>query len=423
MAKPPRKSFWRILVETLQGIEQALIDLGTLLGEPGHIAGRWLWGNLTTAAIQYLPIYIHDSQPYIRKAIESMVGLFTALGRPILQELEVPIGDWTLRTIVEKVKEITNGGISTPENAEVAAAAAMADAFTLGLSSHAVTAAFEAVLPEKLNTLNGVGPMLADFADFKDVAHQVLDPLYSNAFGKSLEYRYRAHFKPELPSEESAVRWHSQRLLTDAQLKGLFHYSGTKAEYEAPFVASAYRTVQPRALTSMFEDQPFPRDTVKEMLEFSGVRDLDLHTLLDAYEWNSTKNVRGQYLTAVISAAEKGTISIADLDGHLHSLEFSKKAVDFVHTTVSVKLLENLTELYRKSVTVLYETGQITDNAYVPALEAVGYPRNVAEAYYGVDSARLRGKVLAEEDRAETKLEEQRLREIVAGIRAQYMSD
>ena len=107
------------------------------------------------------------------------------------------------------------GGASTPDNAIKQAADAFAAAFGFGISSAVVTAAFEAVFPEKLNTLNGAGPMLAQMAGFKEVAQQVLEPLYANAFGRSLEYKYRSIFKPELPDESDAVTWHARRLLTD----------------------------------------------------------------------------------------------------------------------------------------------------------------------------------------------------------------
>ena len=77
----------------------------------------------------------------------------------------------------------------------------MTTAFGAGLASHAVTMGFEALLPEKLNTFNAFGPAIAELAGFAEVTGHVLDPLYSNAFGKSAEYYYRGKYKPDYPDE------------------------------------------------------------------------------------------------------------------------------------------------------------------------------------------------------------------------------
>ena len=155
-----------------------------------------------------------------------------------------PFTDLTTSVLNDAFLALTQNGESTPDNAVATATAAMGEAYGFGMASAATTAFFEACLPEKLNVLNGAGPLLAKMAGFDEIAAAVRDPLYHNAFGRALDYHFRSIFKPELPNEGDAVEWHSRGLLTDDQLRTIFNYSGLKTEYETPFITSAYRAVQ-----------------------------------------------------------------------------------------------------------------------------------------------------------------------------------
>jgi hypothetical protein len=290
-----------------------------------------------------------------------------------------------------------------PEDAPIAAGVAIGEAFGFGLGSAGVAALFEAMFPEKLNTLDGIAPMLSKLAGFDEVAAAVREPLYENAFGKGLEYYYKSQFKPEFANERDAVRWHSQRLMSDTDLREVFKYSGLKAKYEDAYVAGAYRAVQPRAIASMIQDTPFPTDQMQNLLEFGGYRDQDIALLLQVMEYNSVKNVRGQYLAALLNAAERGAIDSPTLDSDLDGLNFSATAKNFVHLTVAVKRLVQLEELYRKSVSIGYRTGQVTDAQYVPLLEAAGIGAADAQAHYDIDSEIVRGKALLAAEREALK--------------------
>ena len=131
-------------------------------------------------------------------------------------------------TIIGNLEGITE---STADNAVAQAGQAISDAFALGMSSAAVTAAFEALLPERLNTLNGIGPMLATMAGFEDVSAAIREPLYRAAFGKSAEYKFNAQFTPNLPDAHTAAQWLARGIITVAQYNVLFVASGVKPAY------------------------------------------------------------------------------------------------------------------------------------------------------------------------------------------------
>jgi hypothetical protein len=381
------------------------------------LAGVWeAYQHLLTPAgkeklkgylLQWFTVLFEEAQPILsavegelQPLVSAFVSAFNTYGPGIKSAVETPVSAFAQENFSLAEANLTTMGESTPDNAVDAAAKALAQAFGFGIASAGVTAAFEATFPKKLNTFNGAGPMLAQLAGFEEISSAIRRPLYENAFGKAAAYHYRSVFRPELPDEQDAVLWHARRLLTDDQLRTVFKYSGLKTEYEEPYVKSAFRAVQPRAIASAIADTPFPRAAMQDLLLFGGYRDADIALLLDVFETNSVKNVRQQYLSAIITAAERGTLTDADLESDLTDLNFSDQAKHFVRLTVAVRKLEMLLELYRKQVTIEYETGQLADADYIPTLEAAGIAAPDAQAHYGVDSARVRGKALAEAERA-----------------------
>ena len=380
---------------------------------------NWV-ANLYTAAFENIAPLLKLLGVELQPVEKALVSAFQTYGPPIAADLNAPLTALAEATLKATTAAVSTLPLSTPDNAIAGAAEAFAGAFGNGLSSAGVAALFEAIFPEKLNTLNGLAPMIAKMAGFDEVAAAVLRPLYDAAFGRSLTYHYRSLFKPELPEESDAVEWHSRRLLTDAQLSTIFGFSGLKPEYETPFIASAYRGLNPRTFATMFVDEPVPTDAITAAAQFYGLRDDDITFLLAAINRNSTKTVRSQYLTAAVRSAELGTMTPADLDGVLTSLNFSDDAKSWVQLTVATRKLEQLAELYRKSISEAYRYGQITDDQYVPALEAIGIGAADAQAHYAIDSIALRGRTALAAAKAESRLEASRTRAATQAAVAAY---
>lgn len=382
-----------------------------VVGSPGGSKG---WDNYITS---FLTSVLTGAAKFILSAEGQLAGIgsavvsaFGASGPNLQSSFRGPIADLVRNELNLVRSQLAGAGLSTPDNAEAAAASAMAEAFSFGAASAAATAVFEAAIPEKLNTLNGVGPMLSQMAGFDEVAKAVREPLYDNAFGKSLEYYYRSTFKPEYPDEGQAVTWHARRLLTDDQLRAIFEVSGLKTEYETPYVDSAYRAVQPRALATLFQDTDVPVDAMKNALQFAGIRDQEIALMLPAFVWNAVKNVRNEYITALVRSAELGTVSMAELAQELQTLGYSTAASDLIQLTVATRKELQLAELYRKSISEAYKYGTITDAQYVPSLEAIGISEADAQAHYAVDSIAKQGKAAIAALKAEERLATQRMR-------------
>lgn len=385
----------------------------SLFTPSGRSSWGWFFNNIVGGALSQATPLVNQLGPDLELIYKSFSNAVNTHSPALTATLGADFQKVAAAVLEAQRDALKTIGESTPENALDSAAQAFKVAFGAGLTSAGIAALFEAVFPEKLNTLNGVAPMIAKMAGFDEVAAEVIGPLYKNAFGRSLEYQYRSLFKPELPSEDDAVTWHARRLLSDAQLRTLFGFSGLKAEYEDPFVASAYRGLQPRALANMIQDSPFPAPEIRSALEFAGLRPADIDFMMPVLEWNSTKNVRQQYLAAAVRSTELGTMTPADLDGVLDDLKYSDDAKGWVQLTVATRKLEQLAELYRKSVSEAYAFGQITDANYVSSLEAIGIGEADANAHYAIDSIKKHGKDLLAAQRAEAHLEAARTRAAV----------
>lgn len=415
------EAIWDILLVAL-GIYSAVTITWSVLTDSQKAAVINSITNVTRAAIAGALSLLADGQPYIGPIIDAFENAFKTYGPGFSTKISAPLGDLAGSEFRSTEALLKTVGLSTPDNAVDTAAEAIRTAFGFGMSSAGVTAVFESLFPEKLNVLNGVGPMFAKMAGFDEVVEQIRDPLYENAFGKSAEYHYRSVFKPELPDEFDAVLWHGRGLLTDAQLKSIFNYSGLKPEYENAFIQSGYRAVQPRAIATAIQDTPFPRAEMQDLLKFNGYRDHDIQLMLDAFEGASTRNVRNQFLSATVTAAERGTLTPAEVDSALTDLNFSDQAKHWVQLTIATRKLEQLAELYRKSISEAYKFSLITDAQYVPALQAIGIAAADANAHYAIDSEAKLGHEAAAAARAAARLAAETTRAAAAAALANYHS-
>lgn len=356
-----------------------------------------------------------DVESQLSPIVKAFVHAFEEYGGPLAKEMKQPVEDLTRNVFNGAAAAMVEGGLSTPENALRQAAEAMAVAFGFGVSSAGVTAAFEAAFPEKLNTFNAAGPILAQMAGFEEIASAARRPLYENAFGKSLEYHFRSTFKPEYPDEGDAVEWHSRGLLTDEQLRAIFEVSGLKTEYEDAYVKSAYRPISAFIMLEVLRSGSIDLRVVKDALAFNGYRPQDITALLDYANWAAVQPYMEKFLSAVLTAAERGTLTDQEVEHALENMHAPADAATWTLAAIHTRKLEQLAELYRKSISEAYKYGLIADAEYVPHLEAIGIAEADANAHYAIDSMMKKGKA---EAAAEKEAAHKQAREQAAAVRS-----
>lgn len=286
-----------------------------------------------------------------------------------------------------------------PEDSPLAAATAIGNAFGFGIGSAGVTAAFESVFPEKLNTLNAAGPILSRMAGFDEVAKHALDPLYENAFGKNLEYHYKSIFKPELPSEKDAVQWHSRRLLDDAALRTIFKYSGLKPEYEDAFVKSAYRNAQPFQLLRGLGVLNVDRAAAVDAMQFAGLRDQDIDQLIAAGERQGRQSLLNAVLAQVIRMGAEGLMDQPEIDAQLDSMDLTTEAKSLVNQHIGMARLEKLATTHKRELDEAAKGNLITTDEYRAGLAAIGYQQTEIDIYAGTIDVHNQVRILNEQAR------------------------
>jgi hypothetical protein len=379
----------------------------SLFTPSGRDSWGWFFSNFVGAALKQATPLVTELSADLNLVAKSFSTAMNANGETIAATLGTDFQKLAAYVLQAQRGALATAGLSTPSNALDNAAEAFKVAFGAGLSSASIAALFEAVLPEKLNVLNGAAPMIAKMAGFDEVAAEVLGPLYKNAFGRSLEYQYRSLFKPEYPDEADAVKWHSRGLLTEDQLRVIFEISGLKTEYEAPYIAAAYRPVPPFLLARAAEAGVIPKSDLDSALQFGGFRPADITMLERAYAGLALLPYETRYLQSVERSVELGTDTPASLARSMDLIHLSQQAQGFVQLQVAELKLHNLTELYRKSVSESYKYGTTTDAQYVPSLEAIGIDPAEAQGYYAIDSIAKQGKIMAAALRAEERLANQ----------------
>ena len=389
----------------------AIVALFDILFDPrGAQRVGNLLANLVSGASKVAKPLLTALQPELQGTVAAFVAAFQDLGPELAVTVAGPIGKLAAGNYTEADANLAAAGASTPDNAVAQAGAAFKQAFAFGMSSAATAAAFESLFPEKLNVLNGAAPAIGGMAGFREVTSEVLGPLYRNAFGRSLEYKYRSQYKPDYPDEFDAVTWHARRLLTDAQLETIFGVSGLKAEYEPAFVASAYRAVPPFLLARAAEAGAIPDAQLNSILQFDGYRDQDIAALKVGWAYLAVLPYINQYITAAVRSTELGVMTPQELGQSLTQANLTQDQQAWIQLTVATRKLEQLAELYRKSISEGYRYGTITDAQYVPSLEAIGIGAADAQAHYAVDSIAKTGKAAVAAVKAAERLAAQQMR-------------
>ena len=378
--------------------------------------------NIVTGASKVARPLLTALQPELQGTVAAFVAAFQSLGPELSQTVAGPIGALAATNFAEADLNLAKAGLSTPENAVAQAGAAFKQAFGFGIGASAAAAAFESVFPEKLNVLNGIAPALGGMAGFEEVTSEVLGPLYRNAFGRSLEYAYRSQFKPDYPDEADAVQWHARRLDVGWTLDEIFQNSGLKQKYEAAYIASAYRAVPPFLLARAAEAGAIPDAQLSSILQFDGYRDQDIAALKVGWAYLAVLPYINQYITAAVRSTELGTMTPQELGQSLTDANLNQDQQSWIQLTVATRKLEQLAELYRKSISEAYKYGTITDAQYVPSLEAIGIGAADAQAHYAVDSIAKTGKAAVAALKAEERLAAQRMRAAGQAAIAGYKS-
>src|SRR5579885_1107327 len=288
---------------------------------------------LLEATTALIPILGRD----LKKAVDAVLSGVNTYGPPIREGLKPAFEGIAREAFTAVSGSLMARGHIPPEKWTANAADAMADAFGFGLSSFGVTAAFEALTPEKLNTLNGVGPMLSELAGFDEVAKAALGPLFDAAIARPATYDMNNKMRPNLPAAQLVGMLYSRRLIDHKTAKQLMAYAGYQDAHIDKMLDGAFRPTSPFVLSRLADGPDWDPNPMRELLRFAGYRDRDIDLLIKAFEAQALRSLRQQYLTAAMASYEAGFSSDSDLQAVLDNLKFNAAAQDLIKKIAGLK--------------------------------------------------------------------------------------
>ncbi len=392
-----------------------------LFTTPGQEAVKWFLRNVVGGSQGVIAELLTSLAPLLATLAETVTSTVDQHGNAVLTPFTAPLEKWFDSMVRSFSATLETAGESTTGNAIDTAAQAIKQAASFGIGSALVTALFETILPEKLNALNSMGPLLAGLAGFEVVSKAILEPLYRHGFGVSADYYYKGKFKPELPKESDAVMWHSRRKLTPAQLKEVFDVSGLKEKYEKPYIETAYRPLSPFILARGMTAGVITPTTLRETMEFVGLRDNDIDNMLKAFGALAIRPFVQAAITAAATAYERGDITTSDWESTLSHAPLPDEAKTWLDLEVHYRKLEQILEIFRKQVDFDYQYGEIGDADYVPTLTTAGIDISDAQARYAAAYARVHGREAVKEARAEEIQQKLLQRTAIQAAMAQFL--
>jgi hypothetical protein len=394
--------------------------LALIFGKRGLATIQATLSNWIHAVVQAAPGLATELANDLQPAAQQIEAAITTVGGGIRDALEpglASVGTAAFNTIVASLAGNFN---ITPDQWETIAGKMFADAAGFGLSSFAVSAAFESIFPEKLNTLNSVGPMLATLAGFEEVTKAGISPMLYAFIGQPARYDANSKARSLLPDLMTARIMLSRRLITTDQYNTLVGYAGLSPDWVAAEQALSFRPIQARALATAIVDTPFPTAQMTAILQDNGFSDTNVQFMLGILQYNSTKNVRNSYISEAITAYGDGVVGDAELNQILTSQGWSDDAITLATNRALIIRRVKLAAEVSSQVVPLITAGLMTPEQGLQQLEAAGVVDWQANLKITLATTKAELQQARKTAAAEAKLELTRQRNLTRAAVAEY---
>ncbi len=331
-----------------------------------------LVANVVRGALGIATPLLAEVEKDLSPVVTAFADSVSANGGPLRALLAVPLSKFAAGALASAQKSLEGKTNIKPGDQVTIAGTAFADAVSFGLGSFAVSAAFEAAFPEKLNTLNSLGPMLATLSGFEEITAAALRPIFYAGIAQPARYDANSKFRSLVPDLMTARILLSRRIITADQFNTLCSYAGMSPDWMAAQTALSYRPLQPRMLATAIQDTPIPHSTMTAILQDNGMSDANVQFMLGILSYNSTKNLRNAYVTEAMTAYGDGVVSDSELNQILTSQGWSDDAITMATNRALIMRRIKLATEVSSQVVSLVAAGLIDPETGLQQLEAAG---------------------------------------------------
>ena len=293
-------------------------------------------------------------------------------------------------------------------------------AFELGAGAHLLATLPELAYFTKNLGLNATAALLAELAGFHEVMIQVHRPFMTAAIGRPAAYSFNRKFTSNLPGSGPALTLYARRKMLAVDTQHLLDSAGYNRTWQSALFAGAYRPISPRALATLTLDQPFDRTQMQEILEDNSMSPDHVQFMLTQLEYNSTKNVRAQYIAEAETAYKTGVVGDQEMTQILGDAGWSSAAIQLVKSKILLQRRVTLASEIEKQVGPLVQNGNISPDQGLQQLEAAGVQDWYAQLVIGLATVRAEIAAAKLEAREEAKLELSRQRNLTRAAVAEF---
>lgn len=356
---------------------------------------------------QWMAAIGDDVAKEMMPAVKEFDFLFNDYAVPIKEFLEGEFGKFATAALNSVLTNLEKNGNVTPEQASTVGGQALADAFGFGIASFATTAIFELLLPEKLNTLNGVGPILSTLAGFAEVTANVIGPALSAGVGLPSRYAANTKFRALLPGLAQAVGWFAQGLIDAPTRDKLIGYAGLAPAYADAEQAAAYRGYSPRQLLRIIESGLITQDEINDELTFARMRPASQARLLKAAPYLATATYRSQLHAALGAEYIAGLLTDQQLTQAIDAAENNTNRDNLILQRLAAE--RNLAEVkeFEQAYATSYLAGTMDLQTYQSILEGIIPDQARRDAIVAVSQAKRGAAVQRKADAQAAALERQ----------------
>jgi len=390
------------------GIALALGIVGILFAsDKGRAKFTQYLANYVGGALDLAAFILTQVENTLEPVVQAFAAGISANGGKLKADIEDPLKVFAAAAFESLQKSLEAKTNIQPGEWSDIAGAAMGDAVAFGLGSFAVSAAFEAAFPEKLNTLNSLGPMLATLAGFEEVTKNVMGPLLGAGIATPARYDANSRFRSIFPSGAAALNLHARGLISDADLDTLVGFAGLTPAYVAAQTAGAYHGYSPRMLLRVIESNLFSQAEINDELTFSGMRPVSQARMLKAAPYLATATYRSQLHATIEKAYVAGILSDQDFTDQM---DLAETDTDRDSITLYRARIEKRLALI-KELESAYSTqfkGHLIDQAtYLSLLQGLGLQPDRVNALMAVSEAQANAALERQLEAAERQLERQ----------------
>ena len=353
------------LVALLSRIVQGVAHKGVEVWERGFI-------NMLSGEVRAIAWALEQLAPTISKIETDVKNVMLAQAGPIHAALDSTLGQFARDALTTATKSLEARRNITPDQWSEVAGVALADAAAFGLGSFAISAGFEAIFPEKLNTLNSLGPMLATLSGFEEVTRAALGPVLYAGIAQPARYDANSKFRSLMPSLMDARIMYARGKITPAQFQQLAAFAGLAGEWVPATEAVSFRPMSPFFVANAFVDQPLDPNVLTPMFVDMGLSPQNQQVAMAAIRNRSLQQVRTQYESEAIKAYEQGVLSDVELDEVFDALGWSTEARQLARSRALLTRRETLGKEVETQIKMLVSAGLMDGQTALQQLEAAG---------------------------------------------------